>query len=67
MRLLTHLLALGCMGFSAWKSVSLMERNTYVLREVHLRDLVDLAISKLRNLDYNVVINIKRGILDCGW
>lgn len=51
---LVVVLALGCMGFSAWKSVSLMERNTYVLREVHLRDLVDLAISKLRNLDAQV-------------
>ncbi len=39
---------------AAWVSISMMERNTYALREAHLKDVVDTARSQLVALQAQV-------------
>ncbi|RAP42925.1 hypothetical protein BYZ73_01720 [Rhodovulum viride] len=47
-------LAVGGTAFMAWQAVSLMEKSTYSLRKVHLRDIVQSAVSQLAALQAKV-------------
>ncbi|PTW51398.1 methyl-accepting chemotaxis protein [Rhodovulum kholense] len=47
-------LAVGGTAFMAWQAVSLMEKSTYSLRKVHLRDIVQSAVSQLAPLQAEV-------------